>query len=138
MGPPQSCITSVISFRSISKTLSWYDPRMKGPAQLIASFLGLIALAGCGVKAAPQPPVIRIADLAERATYETDVRRLAAGINRLAAEAGQEGRHVGNLLVGQARSLGNHGRVLAHAIPVTPEGNLQVGRFLPAELRHAE
>lgn len=35
---------------------------MKRPALTIASVLGLIVLAGCGVKSPPQPPVIRIAD----------------------------------------------------------------------------
>src|SRR5210317_2263257 len=61
----------------------------------------------------------------------------APGRNGVTTDTGEIGRDICDLLVGQARCLGLHCRVLARSGTVALKGNLEVPGFLATEFRHA-
>lgn len=61
----------------------------------------------------------------------------ATGRDRVAADAGQVCRNIRDFLVGQARRLRRHRRVLARAVTIALQGDLQVAGFLATQLGDA-
>jgi len=79
---------------------------------------------------------LAMAGCAHRRLVERGTSRATCG-DRVTRNTRKVGRNIADFLVGQARRLRRHCRVLARAFAIAPQGDLNVSRLLATELRDA-